>query len=195
MHAPSALTPFVAVYAGHTMGSSLFVQLLEVWRGSLQRAEIGQVDRDMGAHAGAAATPCHAWPAISSKYTPAFQLAGSLVFSNGLFLQSRDLSLAACSAAEQVFRCPTEWCRREATPLDSFKLIKADGQFHCDVCDAVMEAELGGGSLGGQGEHAQRRAAAQKLLVSARGNSVTHAQVGRSVSCCLNIVLRSSVEA
>ena len=84
-----------------------------------------------------------------------------------LYLSSRAFPFAAGSAAEQVFRCPTEWCRREATPLDSFKLIKADGQFHCDVCDAVMEAELGGGSLGGQGEHAQRRAAAQKLLVSA----------------------------
>lgn len=69
----------------------------------------------------------------------------------------------ACSSVEQYYRCTTSWCAKEATTLDAFKLIKDDGNFHCDVCDAVME---GIDQPGGSGmEQAQTRAAAQKLQV------------------------------
>lgn len=65
------------------------------------------------------------------------------------------------NSVEQYYRCTTSWCAKEATTLDAFKLIKDDGNFHCDVCDAVME---GIDQPGGSGmEQAQTRAAAQKL--------------------------------
>ncbi|KAK9791357.1 hypothetical protein WJX73_007253 [Symbiochloris irregularis] len=70
-------------------------------------------------------------------------------------------------SAEQLYRCPNPQCRREATTLDAFKLINmADGLFHCDVCDSVMDAASREGA-GSSGEHAQQRAKAEKLLVKA----------------------------
>ena len=69
----------------------------------------------------------------------------------------------ACSSAEQHFRCTTAWCRKEATTMDAFALIKEDGLFHCDVCNAVMEGVDQPGGAGG--EHAESRAASQKMQV------------------------------
>lgn len=67
-------------------------------------------------------------------------------------------------SAEQLYRCPNPQCRREATTLDAFKLVQADGLFHCDVCNSVMDAASREGA-GSGGEHAQQRAKAEKLLV------------------------------
>ena len=59
--------------------------------------------------------------------------------------------LFVCRRAVQEYTCPS--CSRMYTTLHAAVLIKADGLFHCEECDSVLES----GSAEGQGDALSRR--------------------------------------